>query len=205
MKRRGGNLLRLLFFILIITLTIVNGEKTKRVGDSMVVFVEDEKDNLQNKNKESESVSISSGRFIDGFALCTDNTVLLNDTSNSIRFWFETIASNRKIVSSAFTNNANDDVLASDWIKLDGIEEISLELQGFQGKVVNVKTQQKVSATQQQRFQQTKVRVKWTVCKFEVDEVLPMQLLFAFGSILSMIIFVTIILDSRNKRLDKFS
>lgn len=48
------------------------------------------------------------------------------------------------------------------------------------------------------------VQIRWAKCTFDTDETLPLQLLFAFGSIASVVLFVGILLDSRMKRHDKY-
>jgi hypothetical protein len=89
------------------------------------------------------------------------------------------------------------DGMETPWLKGDTL----IWLEAHEGKVSKITVEE---TTTKDAFPFT-LSFKWNKCTFENDEVLPMQLLFAFGSIASVAIFVAILFDSRLKqRSDKY-
>jgi hypothetical protein len=90
------------------------------------------------------------------------------------------------------------DGFETDWLKTD----TTLRLEAHEGKVLKMTVDSRSPGVSDSS--QFSLSFKWTKCTMENDEVLPMQVLFALGSIASVAIFIAILFDSRLKRSDKY-
>jgi len=78
-----------------------------------------------------------------------------------------------------------------------------LNLESHEGIVQSAKVEPEDGVKLEDK--KVRVRVKWTKCSFEEDDSTALQVLFAVGSIASIIVFVAILFDSKSKQFDKYS
>jgi hypothetical protein len=109
-----------------------------------------------------------------GVTLCVDNVVELKRQVTKLVF------EESGVVTEAFTNPS-----------------VELLLEAHEGRILRTSVRALQSANEN-----PVLKVKWLSCTFERDEILPLQLLFGIGSVLSIALFILIILDSRSKRID---
>ena len=98
----------------------------------------------------------------------------------------------KRPIQLIFPNSMN-----TEWLRSD----VLLQLEAHEGVLSTLNQKMLGDSTSAEEFS---IYFKWTRCTFENDEILPLQLLFAFGSMVSIAMFITIIWFSRTKRPDKY-
>ena len=129
----------------------------------------------------STTKNLDVGNFFDGIFLCTESQVAFKDKS---------------IIRVEFPSG-----LTSDWLQAEFSSDWIIYLEAHEGRITGID----IAPIQQTHVnERLLVQFKWKKCSFDSDELLALQVLFAFGSITSIVVVIAVILDSRFKR-DKYS